>query len=451
MRESLAAHGSARRGSAREQTSCNAEASAASIALHFPGDPVMADQSSTLVPRILVVDDNEDNRYTLILRLELEGYQDITVAEDGESALKLLRAQDFDLVLLDVMMPKLDGYQVLEHLKADRRFHNVPIIMISAVNEMDSVIRCIGLGAVDYLSKPFDPVLLKARVTASIEKKRLRDEIRAHLARIEEELDSARQLQMSMVPAVFPRPTSERPVEIFAVMEPAREVGGDLYDFFDTPDGTVCFLVGDVSGKGVPSAMFMARTKNLVRLLTRFAQGTSGRTARPAEIMELVNRELCLDNDSMMFVTLFFGMLTPGTGELSYCNAGHAPPYRISGSALEPITGGKGRPLGIRVNSIYRDDRIRLVRGDMVYVYSDGITEATNAGGDLFTEDRLEAILRNAAGAATEQVVKSVNASVKQFVAGTAQSDDITALALRWLGSPSSRPTEVAAICTNAS
>src|ERR1700674_5766256 len=124
--------------------------------------------------------------------------------------------------------------------------------MISALNEIDSVVRCIELGAVDYLSKPFDPVLLKARVGASLEKKRLRDEVRAHLRRMEEELESARQLQMSMVPTAFPQPTAQRPIEIFAMMEPAREVGGDLYDFFENDDGAFCFLVGDVAGKGVP-------------------------------------------------------------------------------------------------------------------------------------------------------------------------------------------------------
>ena len=124
-------------------------------------------------PRLLVVDDNEDNRYTLILRLELEGYQDIAVAGDGEAALEMLRSREFDLMLLDVMMPKLDGYQVLERLKAEGRLHNIPVIMISALNETDSVVRCIELGAVDYLAKPFDPVLLKARVGASLEKKRL--------------------------------------------------------------------------------------------------------------------------------------------------------------------------------------------------------------------------------------------------------------------------------------
>ena len=384
--------------------------------------------------RLLVVDDNEDNRYTLILRLELEGYQEISVADDGEAAIELLRTQEFDLVLLDVMMPKLDGYQVLERLKAEGRLHNIPVIMISALNEIESVVRCIELGAVDYLSKPFDPVLLKARVGASLEKKRLRDEVRAYVARMEEELESARQLQMSMLPTVFPPPSKQRPVEIFAMMEPAREVGGDLYDFFDCDDGTLCFLIGDVSGKGVPAALFMAHAKNLIRLITRLARGADGAAPGPAEIVGMVNRELCQDNAGMMFVTLFFGMLDPKTGDLRFTNAGHNPPYRLDGKSVEAVTIGKGRPLGLRTASTYETGDLTLAAGETLYLYTDGVTEAHNRTGELFAEQRLEAVLRESACDSTNSVVTAVGDAVQRFVDGAAQSDDITAMALRWLG-----------------
>src|SRR6267378_3249642 len=188
-------------------------------------------------PRILVVDDNDDNLYTLKLHLDLEGYTEIETARDGEEAIARLKTGAFDLVLLDVMMPKVDGFQVLAWLKDQARLRDLPVIMISALTEMNSVVRCIELGAVDYLLKPFNPVLLKARLGATLEKKRLRDEIDAHLARLEEELEAARKLQMAMVPQCFPVPSTELPVDLFASMEPAREVGGDLYDFFPTEDG----------------------------------------------------------------------------------------------------------------------------------------------------------------------------------------------------------------------
>src|SRR5262249_42060707 len=227
-------------------------------------------------PRILVVDDNDDNRYTLTLYLDLEGYTNVETAQDGEDAIARLKAERFDLVLLDVQMPKVDGYAVLGWLKDQTQLRDLPVIMISALNEMSSVVRCIELGAVDYLLKPFNPVLLKARLGATLEKKRLRDQVDAHLARLEEELNAARRLQMAMVPQSFPRPSGDFPIDLCASMEPAREVGGDLYDFFTTEDGKLCFLVGDVSGKGMPAALFMARAKSLIRIATELMRSRLG-------------------------------------------------------------------------------------------------------------------------------------------------------------------------------
>jgi sigma-B regulation protein RsbU (phosphoserine phosphatase) len=388
-------------------------------------------------PRILVVDDNDDNRYTLTLYLELEGYTNVAVAHDGEEAIACLKDALFDLVLLDVMMPKVDGYQVLTWMKGESRLRDLPVIMISALNEVNSIVRCIELGALDYLTKPFNPVLLKARVTSSLEKKRLRDEINAHLARLEEELDAARQLQLGMVPQVFPPPTPDRPVEVFAMMEPAREVGGDLYDFFYCPDGTFCFLVGDVSGKGMPAALFMARTKSLIRLAAELMPARKGGSASPAEILGRVNRELCENNGEIMFVTLFLAMLQPGTGELQFCNAGHNPPYRLRDGRAEALDDAAGIALGIMADAAYQTGRSSLVRGETIYLYTDGVTEATAAGDELFAEARLESVLRAAAQESSANVVKAVGSAISSFVGSAPQADDITAMAVRW-SAPSS-------------
>ncbi|MCC6194206.1 MAG: response regulator [Burkholderiales bacterium] len=137
-------------------------------------------------PAILVVDDHEDNRYTLTRRLAREGYTNVTTANDGRQAWELLRSRKFDLVLLDIMMPEMNGYEVLEHLKADAELRHLPVIMISAVDELESVVRCIELGAEDYLQKPFNATLLRARVGASLEKKALRDEVRDWNRKLEE-------------------------------------------------------------------------------------------------------------------------------------------------------------------------------------------------------------------------------------------------------------------------
>src|SRR5262249_30652711 len=190
-------------------------------------------------PRILVVDDNDDNRYTLKLHLDLEGYTNVETARDGEEAIALLETSAFDLVLLDVMMPKVDGFQVLTWLKDQARLRDLPVIMISALTEMNSMARCIELGAVDYLLKPFNPVLLKARLGPTLAKKRLGGEVDAHLARLQEELDAARRLQMAMVPQSFPAPSPDFPIDLCASMEPARRSAA-ISTIFSSPRTACC-------------------------------------------------------------------------------------------------------------------------------------------------------------------------------------------------------------------
>jgi phosphoserine phosphatase RsbU/P len=385
----------------------------------------------TTGPRILVVDDNDDNRYTLTLYLELEGYSNIAVAHDGEQAIEQLKRKSFDLVLLDVMMPKVDGYQVLTWVAGEPCLRDLPIIMISALNEIDSVVRCVALGAVDYLLKPFNPVLLKARLGATLEKKRLRDEVNAHLERLRAELDAARKLQLAMVPQVFPPPRADFPIDLFAVMEPAREVGGDLYDFFPTADGRLCFLIGDVSGKGMPAALFMARTKSLLRIATELMRAPDGGPPGAADIVSRVNRELSQGNPDMMFVTLFFALLTPATGEVEYCNAGHNPPYRLKDSDLVPIEDARGIILGVRAGATHPAGRLQLAPGETIYLFTDGVTEATDMVDEQFSEERLEAVLRRSGGKPSAEIIDAVAAELRGFVNGAEASDDITMLALR--------------------
>lgn len=382
---------------------------------------------------ILVVDDNEDNRYTLTRRLNKEGYRDLTTANDGRAALDLLHAQAFDLVLLDIMMPELNGYEVLEQMKSSPQLRDVPVIMISALSEIDSVIRCIELGAEDYLSKPFNPTLLRARVGATLEKKRLRDEVRASLARLEDELDAARKMQLGMLPRVFPDCTPEQPVEVYALMEAAREVGGDLYDCFYASDHLFCFLVGDVSGKGAPAAMFMARTRSLVRLAIELSLQMSAEPLVPAQIAEAVNRELCQNNDDRMFVTLFLGLLDTRTGTLDSTNAGHPLPHLLSASGHVALMECKPEiPLGVRSRSTYHTVTFSIAPGDAVFVVSDGVVEAMNAEGEFYTLERLNTDLAGSAGTSAEALVNRVANNVNAFTGVAPKADDVTVLAMRW-------------------
>ena len=218
------------------------------------------------------------------------------------------------------------------------------------------------------------------------------------------------------------------------MMEPAREVGGDLYDFFYHPDGSFCFLVGDVSGKGMPAALFMARTKSLLRLAAEFMRGADGAQAAPSDVVGRVNRELCQDNPEMMFVTLFLGVLQTETGEVQYCNAGHNLPYRLRGENLQAVDDTKGFALGIAENATYATGRFSMARGEMVYLFTDGVTEATTENDELFTEVRLEAALRSASQETTSNIVKAIAEAISGFVGKAPQADDITAMTIRWSG-----------------
>lgn len=383
---------------------------------------------------VLIVDDNEDNRYTLSRRLQREGYTNLMSANDGQQALDMLRSGSFDLVLLDVMMPGLNGYQVLERMRADDRLRHVPVIMISALDEMDSVIRCIELGAEDYLAKPFNPTLLRARVGASLEKKHLRDEIVDVLNQIEGELQAARQIQLAMVPTEFLIPTPERPVEVYATLEPARRVGGDLYDFFWGEDGRMYFVVADVSDKGAPAALFMARTKTMIRLVATLYRLPEGGMMEPHQIMEKVNEGLSLENEQGMFVTVFLGILDPAAATLSYCNAGHCHPYLLRpANGVSAVEGARGKPLGIRSTFTYRTEVLKLSPGDGLFLYTDGITEALDASGGLFSDERLADAMQSLGGAPAREVVTAVMERVRTFSENTDQADDIAAMGLRFV------------------
>jgi len=248
-----------------------------------------------------------------------------------------------------------------------------------------------------------------AQSVIAIHNARLFSEIEDKSRQLERELEAARVLQLGMLPQVFPKSTHEQPVEVHALMEPAREVGGDLYDCFYASQGLFCFLVGDVSGKGAPAAMFMARTRSLVRLAVELWRDLSADSISPASIALMVNRELCQNNHEHMFVTIFLALLDTATGELTYVNAGHPAPRLVrSSGAVERVNGRPEMPIGARQNAIYRSRTQQLIPGDAVVVVTDGVIEAINAEGDFFTPERLDQELDALRDASPETDRKSV-------------------------------------------
>ncbi|MDH4190417.1 MAG: SpoIIE family protein phosphatase [Betaproteobacteria bacterium] len=257
---------------------------------------------------------------------------------------------------------------------------------------------------------------------------------RLKLEHIEKELRLAREIQESMLPRPAALAALAGALEVHARIEPAREVGGDLYDFFVTPQGTLCMAVGDVSGKGVPAALFMARTVDLLRVTAKLSAVDPGGDPDPARIMARVNEELCRNNDNQMFVTLFLAFLNPRSGQLRFCNAGHNPPYVRGGDArVRPVEGGRSAPLGVRVGTVYRDQTLTILPDEVLFAYTDGVTEAADPRENFFGEERLEHVLRGTRLTSVAALAQEVLEAVHAFAGGAAPSDDITVLAVRRL------------------
>ena len=242
--------------------------------------------------------------------------------------------------------------------------------------------------------------------------------------KLEETLRLAHAIQMAMLPKAFPAAPE---FELHARLAPARAVGGDLYDFLHDGD-RLWFLVADVSGKGVGAALFMAVTKTLFR-------ATVEGKASPSVVLARMNRELSRDNERMMFVTAFLGCLDVRSGTLVFANAGHNLPYRVRGQGAALSVGGEsGVALGVIEEVAYPTNTARLERGEGLYIYTDGVTEAMSPAGEAYSPARLEAYLLAAAARPASEVVDGTFAAVAAFEAGQPQSDDITVMWLRYLG-----------------
>jgi sigma-B regulation protein RsbU (phosphoserine phosphatase) len=246
--------------------------------------------------------------------------------------------------------------------------------------------------------------------------------------RMESELNIGREIQMSMLPLEFPPFPDRKEFEIYATLVPAREVGGDFYDFFFVDPTWLCVCVGDVSGKGVPSALFAAVTKTLIKSLAKS-------TPSPSAVLTQVNGELAEGNDSCMFVTVLLALLNVATGELVYCNAGHNPPLiRREAGAVEVLDARHGPVVAAMEGLAYREDRTRLEPGELFLLYTDGVTEALNAAQELFSDARLERHVRGLQATDAHAAVDATLTAVRGFEAGAEQADDITLLAVEFFG-----------------
>lgn len=242
-------------------------------------------------------------------------------------------------------------------------------------------------------------------------------------AQVQRDLDLARDMQTGILPTQFPSADEYVGLDLYAALDPATEVSGDLYDFFPSDDGKLFFLVGDVAGKGVAAGLFMAITRTLIRSTARQHQD-------PTEILRQVNSQLYPENNAMLFVTIILGVYDPNSGNITYAKGGHNPGIHINKEGCAYDAPG-GQPLGVFGNAEFVLAHKELDKGDLFFIYTDGITEAMNEGHMQYGEDRLKNAIEACNTASAKSIIDHVLADVRAFVGEAEQSDDITVLALR--------------------
>ena len=286
------------------------------------------------------------------------------------------------------------------------------------LGKLDARSGVLGNDELGVLGRTFDEMVSRLAESLSL--------VTAARDRMKHELSVGREIQMSMIPLIFPAFPERDEFSIFATLEPAREVGGDFYDFFFINDDQICICIGDVSGKGVPSALFMAVAKTLIK--SRAADDLS-----TASILTRVNDELSADNKECMFVTLFIAIIDVKTGVAVYTNAGHNAPYlRRRDGSLRRLDALHGPVAGAVDGIVYGEDTIRLEQSDMLFLYTDGVTEAMDGEGAWFSEERLVNLLQTTELDHAEMAVNAIVSAVKKFEDGAEQTDDVTILLFRF-------------------
>jgi sigma-B regulation protein RsbU (phosphoserine phosphatase) len=373
--------------------------------------------------RILIVDDVKANVDMLVQALRAD-YK-LTVALNGENALRSAEKNPPDLVLLDIMMPGIDGYEVCRRLRASPETQEVPVMFLSALDDVGNKASGFEVGGNDYLTKPFEVLEVKARVQSLLKAKAYSDAVKEKLA---SELRIAREIQLGILPADVSGCARGTGLDIHAILEPAREVGGDLYEVLRSGADRVVVVVGDVSGKGIPAALFMAVTTTLVRVIARELE-------RPEEILARVNDALAVQNPRNLFVTLSCAAFQPHAGKVTYASAGHPSPILLRPGQPPALPfQSTGLVAGLMEHTQMPVQSLDLHAGDMLVFYTDGVTEAFDDKGQPFGERRLLQHLARSTGGSAAETVASTLGAVRSYAGDQPQSDDIAIVAVRCPG-----------------
>jgi serine phosphatase RsbU (regulator of sigma subunit) len=392
----------------------------------------MISAADILNAQILAVDDKEANLRLIEGMLRIAGYTSVHSTTNPNEVCELHRRNRYSLILLDLQMPGMDGFQVMEGLKEIEADGYLPVLVITA--QPDHKLRALEAGAKDFVSKPFDLAELRARVHNILEVRLLHLEMKETVRELEEsreiirlktleerkkmekELALAQETQKSLLPGSLPKFEN---FHIHAFNNPTRYVGGDFYDFLQLSSGEWMGVLADVSGKGMPAALLSSMV--LGALSMEFRSRTP-----PHDVLNRVNQLLCEKSLPDQFVTLFLFLLSPdGTGQ--FISAGHNIAYlfRSATGKIEELIP-DAYFLGMFDFASYQSRTLQLDKGDILVVYSDGLTDAENPQGEMFGEHRLLDIIRREAPSGSHAVEQRFLNAIEDFTQGTPQTDDIT-------------------------
>lgn len=387
--------------------------------------------------KIMVVDDEPDLQMLILQRFRKKIRNDdyeFYFAGNGTEAIDLLDdTDDISLILSDINMPKMDGLTLLQKLQ-EKENPALKTVIVSAYGDMENIRTAMNRGAFDFITKPIDFNDLEVTI-----KKGLKEIQYVRQSQMEKELldavkvdlDTAARIQQKILPQDFPAYPDRTEFSVYAEMHTAKEVGGDFYDFFIIDERYLGFVIGDVSGKGVPASIYMAVSRTMLKAI-------ASQLLDPAECLAEVNRMLIPESDMTTFVTVFYGVLDTHTGVVNYCNGGHNLPYLIKDNqSVCQLENTEGLLLGKIEYIDYQTRKMQLEPGDKIVLYTDGVTEAMNEHEDFYEEERLESFLRDQASSQEKKLVRGIIVDVLKFMNKAEQADDITLLVLEYQGLPS--------------
>lgn len=383
---------------------------------------------------ILVVDDEPDLELLIQRKFREEVRENRYIfhyARNGVEALAHVRSHpDTTLVLCDINMPEMDGLTLLSKLEGLNK-PALKTIIISAYGDMENIRVAMNRGAFDFITKPIDLEDLSVTIDKALRQLTiLRKAMEEHdeLVAVQRDLTTAARIQQSILPRTFPPFPDRTEFDLHASMIPAKEVGGDFYDFFFLDPTHLGFVIGDVCGKGMPAAIFMASSRTLLKALATQIHD-------PGECLTELNNLLARESDEEMFVTIFYGVLDTATGKGVYCNGGHDSPFIIRKSGdVTKLEGSEGLLVGQFPEVEYPTREVNLSPGDTLFLCTDGLMEAMNGARKQFGEERLATYLRRSQQSNLERLVEEAHEEIRRFTDGAPQSDDITMLTLRYYG-----------------